>query len=108
MDCQYCEVVDYEQTPTCKKKGGGITCPHVRRCVEHHMWRQLPYMANCPIRTMQNGNVRFERHGYLYVEHDGQVIKVQNPYDYIPDNVKTRKYKGNYKVIKENDNNEGN
>jgi len=59
-------------------------------------------MANCPIKTAPTGNVQFERHGYLYVQVDDKVIKVKNPYDYIPDNVELRKYKGTYKVVKEN------
>ena len=60
-------------------------------------------MANCPIKSAPNGNVQFERHGYLYVKLDDEIIKVKNPYNYIPDNVELRKYKGNYKVIvKEN------
>jgi len=59
-------------------------------------------MANCPIKTAPTGNVQFERHGYLYVQVDDKVIKVKNPYGYIPDNVELRKYKGTYKVVKEN------
>lgn len=103
MDCPYCKVVNYEQTPTCSRQSGNPICPHVRRCLEHHIWKPLAYMANCPIKSAPTGNVQFERHGYLYVEHEGQVVKVQNPYDYVPDNVELRKYKGKYKVVvKEN------
>lgn len=103
MDCPYCKVVNYEQAPTCSKQSGNPICPHVRRCLEHHIWKPLAYMANCPIRSAPTGNVQFERHGYLYVQVDNQVIKVKNPYDYIPDNVELRKYRGNYKVVvKEN------
>lgn len=103
MDCPYCKVVNYEQVPTCSKQSGDHICPHVRRCLEHHIWKPLAYMANCPIRSAPTGNVQFERHGYLYVQVDNQVIKVKNPYDYVPDNVELRKYKGNYKVVvKEN------
>ena len=43
------------------------------------------------------------RHGYIYVQVGDQLIKVENPYDYIPDNVELKKYRGNYKVVvKEN------
>lgn len=102
MDCQYCNVVNYKETPTCKKQDGAI-CPYVRRCTQHQIWKPLDYMAQCPVRFAKNGNVQFERHGYLYVEQDNQVIKVKNPYNYIPENVELRKYKGNYKVVvKEN------
>mgnify|MGYP004478371335 FL=1 len=106
MDCPYCNVVNYDEIPTCNKQEGNPVCPHVRRCIEHHMWKPLNFMANCPIKSAPTGNVQFERHGYLYVKVGDQVVKVENPYDYIPDNVQLRKYKGNYKVIKEKENKE--
>ena len=103
MDCPYCNVVNYDEIPTCNKQEGHPICPHVRRCIEHHIWKPLAYMANCPSKSAPTGNVQFERHGYLYVKVGDEVIKVENPYNYIPDNVELRKYKGNYKVIiKEN------
>ena len=103
MDCPYCNVVHFGEIPTCNKQEGHPICPHVRRCIEHHIWKPLAYMANCPIKSAPTGNVQFERHGYLYVKVGDEVIKVENPYNYIPDNVELRKYKGNYKVIvKEN------
>ena len=103
MDCPYCNVVNYDEIPTCNKQEGHPICPHVRRCIDHHIWKPLAYMANCPIKSAPTGNVQFERHGYLYVKVGDEVIKVENPYNYIPDNVELRKYKGNYKVIvKEN------
>lgn len=106
MDCPYCNVINYDEIPTCNKQEGNPVCPHVRRCIEHHIWKPLAYMANCPIKSAPTGNVQFERHGYLYVKVDDEVIKVENPYDYIPDNVHLRKYKGTYKVIKEKENKE--
>lgn len=106
MDCPYCNVVNYDEIPTCNKQEGNPVCPHVRRCIEHHIWKPLAYMANCPIKSAPTGNVQFERHGYLYVKVDDEVIKVENPYDYVPDNVHLRKYKGTYKVIKEKENKE--
>lgn len=104
MDCPYCNVINYDEIPTCNKQEGHPVCPHVRRCIEHHMWKPLNFMANCPIKSAPTGNVQFERHGYLYVKVGDEVIKVENPYDYIPDNVELRKYKGTYKVIKEKEN----
>lgn len=106
MDCPYCNVVNYDEIPTCNKQEGHPVCPHVRRCIEHHMWKPLNFMANCPIKSAPTGNVQFERHGYLYVKVGDEVIKVENPYDYIPDNVNLRKYKGTYKVVKEKENKE--
>ena len=103
MDCPYCNVLNYDEITTCNQQEGHPICPHVRRCIEHHIWKPLAYMANCPIKSAPTGNVQFERHGYLYVKVGDEVIKVENPYNYIPDNVELRKYKGNYKVIvKEN------
>ena len=103
MDCPYCNVINYDEIRTCNKQEGHPICPHVRRCIEHHIWKPLAYMANCPIKSAPTGNVQFERHGYLYVKVDDEVIKVENPYNYIPDNVELRKYKGNYKlIVKEN------
>lgn len=106
MDCPYCNIVNYDEIPTCNKQEGHPVCPHVRRCIEHHVWKPLNFMANCPIKSAPTGNVQFERHGYLYVKVGDEVIKVENPYDYIPDNVHLRKYKGTYKVIKEKENKE--
>ena len=106
MDCPYCNVVNYDEIPTCNKQEGHPICPHVRRCIERHIWKPLAYMANCPIKSAPTGNVQFERHGYLYVKVGDEVIKVENPYDYIPDNVHLRKYKGTYKVVKEKENKE--
>ena len=101
MDCPYCDVVDYSAIPTCKKQGGSI-CPNVRRCTKEMRWKPLDFMSQCPWRSKPTGNVQFERHGYLYVQVGDEVIKVENPYDYIPDNVELRKYKGKYKAVKEN------
>ena len=56
-------------------------------------------MANCPIKYAPTGNVQFERHGYLYVQVEDNVIKLKNPYDYIPDDVVVRKYNKSYKII---------
>ena len=106
MDCPYCNVVNYDEIPTCNKQEGHPVCPHVRRCIEHHMWKPLNFMTNCPIKSAPTGNVQFERHGYLYVKVGDEVIKVENPYDYIPDNVELKKYKGIYKVVKEKENKE--
>ena len=76
MDCPYCNVVNYDEIPTCNKQEGHPICPHVRRCIEHHIWKPLAYMANCPIKSAPTGNVQFERHGYLYVKVGDEVIKV--------------------------------
>ena len=59
-------------------------------------------MIYCPM-CQNQGDGKMARHEYIYVLVGDQLIKVENPYDYIPDNVELKKYKGNYKVIvKEN------
>ena len=89
----------------CTKKEGEPICPHVYRFTKLQIWKQLDGMFNCPMRQNQ-GNVKMARHGYLYVQVGDQLIKVENPYDYIPDNVHLSKYKGIYKVVKEKENKE--
>lgn len=105
MDCPYCKVGAYMDFCKCTKQEGEPVCPHVYRCTKLQIWKPLDAMLNCPMRQNQ-GNVKMTRHGYLYVQHGNELIKVKNPYDYIPENVEIRKYKGNYKVIKEKENKE--
>ena len=105
MDCPYCKVGAYSEYCKCDKQENEPICPHVYRCTKLLIWKELPAMLECPVRK-NNGNVQFERHGYLYVQHGNEVVKVENPYDYIPDNVHLRKYKGTYKVVKEKENKE--
>lgn len=38
------------------------------------------------------------RHGFLYVEVDGQILKLPNPYDYVPDNVNVYMVDGKYEI----------
>lgn len=54
-------------------------------------------MEQCPIRH-ETGNVKMARHGFLYVEVDGQILKLPNPYDYVPDNVDVRMVDGHYEI----------
>ena len=105
MDCPDCRVGAYMDFCRCTKQDGEPICPQVYRCTKLQIWKQLDGMLNCPMRQNQ-GNVKMARHGYLYVQVGDQLIKVENPYDYIPDNVHLRKYKGTYKVVKEKENKE--
>ena len=41
MDCPYCNVVNYDEIPTCNKQEGHPICPYVRRCIEHQFVQQL-------------------------------------------------------------------
>lgn len=54
-------------------------------------------MEKCPLRH-ENGNVAMARHGYLYVDIDGQIVKLLNPFDYVPDNVEVCMVDGHYEI----------
>lgn len=61
------------------------------------IWKPLPAMDKCPLRC-ERDNVTMARHGYLYVSVDGQIVKIRNPYDYVPDNVEVRMVDGHYEI----------
>lgn len=44
--------------------------------------------------------VNFERHGYLYIDFNNEIIKVKNPFEDIPKFVKVKKTKTSYKLTK--------
>ena len=44
--------------------------------------------------------IEFERHGFLYIKFNDQVIKVKNPFEDIPKFVKVKKTKTSYKLVK--------
>jgi hypothetical protein len=69
----------------------------------------LDYMKNCPI-AKPAGNVVMEKHGNLYVNLGDKTVVVKNRYDYVPVDVKLRKYGDTYRVVKERNEkeNEGN
>lgn len=98
--CDFCKVVNYDKYCTCAIDGN--YCPFVRRCTKEMRWVELDSMATCVIRRdKMKGNVRFEKNGYLYVDVDGVVMKIKNPYDTTPQNVKVYKDKdGDIKIKK--------
>lgn len=101
MDCPYCKVGTYSDFCKCMRQDKEPICPHVYRCPKLQIWKKLASMDGCIVRQNQ-GNVKMERRGYLYVQINDQVVKIKNPYDYVPSNVKVKKYKGKYMVVKEN------
>lgn len=103
MDCPYCKVGAYSDYCKCNKQEqeNDPICPHTYRCTKLLIWKELPAMRDCTLRQ-NSGNVQFERHGYLYVQQGSEIIKVVNPFDYVPDDVELKKINGNYKVTKEN------
>lgn len=96
MNCKYCKL-SLEETPKCEKLNDDC-CPHVYFCDKKQTWKELNSMYTCSVKNRRDGNVQMERHGYLYVEVDSQVIKVKNPYNYIPENVKIIKTNNGYKI----------
>lgn len=101
MECKYCIVGDYNDHCYCQKqKAPNNICPHVRRCNKLLEWVALSYMKDCPM-SKSGGNVVMEKRGNLYVDLGDKTVVVKNPYDYVPDNVKVRKYGDSYRIIKE-------
>ena len=94
MLCPHCQLGSYFGTCTCLINND--PCPLVRRCNVEHKWLPLSSMDRCRLRMHEskvknmssNKNiVRFESKGKLYVEYNGRVVKINNPYDYTPDGV---------------------
>ena len=86
-----------------------VICPWAFWCGAIHDYKQRDsYKTYCNIlkkeieKEKPKGfhEVKFERHGFLYVDFDGLVIKVKNPFENIPKFVKIKKEKTSYKVIK--------
>ena len=61
------------------------------------IWKPLPAMEQCPLRH-ESGNVKMARHGFLYIDIGGQIIKIKNPYDYVPENVNVCIVDGTYEI----------
>lgn len=94
-------------------------CPFVRRCATWGTWLPLSAMERCGKKNLQEkgedielkkGETKVfkESHGKLYLIVNGQTVRMQNPFDYIPKTVELIKKDGEYiiKTKKENDENE--
>ena len=94
MFCEYCDVGDFSGICMCNKTHQ--ICPFVRRCTNEHCWKPLQSMEKCKERKGEVivpkgfNKVRFELHGYLYVEVGDFVYTIKNPYDYTPEFVKIK------------------
>lgn len=44
------------------------------------------------------GNIKFIKNEFLYVDIDGNTVKIKNPYDYEPKNVEVIKVNGEYYI----------
>lgn len=82
-------------------------CPYLYFCTKHNRWKELKNFPEvCKIVEQENikkgfYKVCFEKRGNLYVEVDGYIRIVANPYDTTPQYVKVYKTKtGEWKVRK--------
>lgn len=94
MSCKYCLVGDYFGMCTCSITN--TQCPFMRRCSIERRWLPLGGMDGCTlqnkrkVKAMLGANeyaVQFERNGKLYIERNGGMIKIANPFDHIPDTI---------------------
>ena len=82
-------------------------CPYVFFCTKVNEWRELKTMPkNCKIKNQAETpqgyyKVCFEKRGNLYVDMNGHIEIIPNPFDEIPLYVKATKLKnGNWKLKK--------
>lgn len=100
----------YRKENNCQKTNN--ICPWVSWCAKINGWKERAgmekYCKYLKIKEVPDGYnlVQFEKNGFLYVVVGNETIKMQNPFDYIPDFVKIYKSKGNFKIRKEKENKE--
>lgn len=83
----------------CKKQKD--VCPFSRFCTTRNKIIPTNSQEYCKIRNKKEipdgfFEVRFEKKGFLYVEYKDRVLKLKNPYDFIPPYVKVGKNKKFY------------
>lgn len=92
MICPYCEIGSYFGMCTCKVVANS-PCPFMRRCNVEHRWLPLESMNSCTRRAKEKEvstlmanehRVEFESKGKLYININGQMKRIPNPFDYIP------------------------
>lgn len=94
----------YRDGNHCKKTGD--TCPWSQWCGKINAYKERSgaqqYCKFLQEEDVPEGycKVEFERRGYLYITFKNDVIKVQNPFDDIPNFVKVKKTKLTYKLSK--------
>ena len=83
-------------------------CPWVYWCDKVQAWKELskkPKVCNVQpnLEELPKGTyyVKFERNGYLYVSVEGGLEKIKNIFNYQPLTVQLYKYKGEWKIKKE-------
>lgn len=81
-------------------------CPWAFWCGQLSIWKERngaeKYCKFLKEEPVPNGyyKVEFERHGFLYIKYDGQIIKIENPFDNVPQFVKVKRTKTSYKLTK--------
>lgn len=94
MICPHCEIGSYFGTCTCKV--AHTHCPFMRRCNMEHKWLPLDSMNSCTRRIKEKEvstlmaneyRVEFESKGKLYININGQIKRILNPFDYSPQKV---------------------
>ena len=84
------------------------SCPYVFFCTKENRWKPLKSMPencrqakrNTPLKEIPKGAyiVEFVRHGYLYVNIEGNLYKFVNPFNYEPEFVKMEKEEGKWTI----------
>lgn len=84
----------------------GNICPWAQWCGRLSIWKERDgaskYCKLLKDEPVPDGyyKVEFERHGFLYILFEEDVIKVKNPFNDIPKFVKVKKTKTSYKLTK--------
>lgn len=95
----YKEKVGARDMIKCKRQDGNI-CPFVYWCDKIEDWKPLrDTQDTCKLRRIENipsnaSKVRFEKKGKLYIDHNNQVVVIDNPFNFVPQYV-TLIVKGN-------------
>ena len=81
-------------------------CPWAQWCGKISNWKERPgaekYCKFLKEEQTPEGyyKVEFERHGFLYVNYNNVIIKIENPFEDVPKFVKVKKTKVSYKLTK--------
>ena len=92
----------YRNENHCTQNDG--ICPWAFWCGKDSVWKErdssIKYCKLLQEVQIPKGycKVEFERRGYLYISYNDEIIKVQNPFDDVPNFVKVKKNKTSYKL----------
>lgn len=97
--CEKCKVGAYSEF--CECGATNEICMMMRRCTTRKMWVPIEYMDKCSLRfadtkkeeeevvDLKNGEYKVEyiQNNKLYINVDGFLYRLRNPYDYEPKKV---------------------